>query len=81
MFFVDCVSVWFEKILKGKKSSFHFANVNHGLSWILEFKSFDLVEDFMFLLKPLKMSARLELLLTETQVGSGLRDSFTTSTL
>ncbi|KAF3817331.1 hypothetical protein GH733_011731 [Mirounga leonina] len=39
----------------------------------LIFKPFDLVEDFTFPLKPLRMSARPELLLTETQfVDSGL---------
>lgn len=72
---MDFVSIWFEKILKGWKSSFHFANVNHLFSWILYFKYFDLVEVFHVSLnsKPLKIPSGSKLLLTETQVGSGLR--------
>lgn len=77
------VSIQFEKILKGHKKSFHFANVNPLLSWILYWKHFDLMEIFHVSLnsKSLKISSGSKLLLTETQVGSGLRNFFITLTL
>lgn len=80
---MDFVSIWFKKILKGWKSSFHFATVNHSFSWILYFKYFDLVEVFHVSLnsEPLKISLGSKSLLTETQGGSGLRNSFITLTL
>jgi hypothetical protein len=67
------ISILFEKILKGQERGFCFANVNHLLSWIL-LQVFDLVEVFHVSLnsRPLKTSSLSKLLLTATQVGSGL---------